>query len=198
MDTEMALTDQLAPRGHDSPSRELTEPWFWALAPKAPEFPADDTWTGKWLWFPPLSLLDRSWATVRAGVDAGLLDYGAKTATLVTNRAAAPSSDDTRRPICIYTRDWRDTEDVRRVLAALRNMGIKETLHYKSDTATREGRYGEGTSTYISPAGSTTLAIPRRTREALEHFHAARAQARAAADARRTGRQRPTRRRDNR
>ncbi|WP_420705738.1 putative phosphothreonine lyase domain-containg protein [Streptomyces sp. NRRL F-5630] len=90
-------------------------------------------------------------------------------------------TDDTRRPICIYTQDWRDIEDVQRVLTALRALGIADVLLYKTDSDTLNGHYGTGASTFVAPATKQKLIIPKRTREALERHHTARAQARAAA-----------------
>lgn len=165
-----------------SPPVELGESWFWAQSPDAPPFPESAPWAGKWLWFPPLSYLDQAWATVCAGVRENRLSYRAKVGTL---RNARPGSGDTRRPICIFTLDWRDTQEVERVLHALRDAGIKDSLHYKTDHDTREGRYGAGVASYLSPAGSRRLVIPRRTRQSLEHYQAATLQARQAADTRR-------------
>ncbi|MFG3044159.1 putative phosphothreonine lyase domain-containing protein [Streptomyces sp. NPDC048241] len=125
---------------------------------------------------------DRSWATIRAATEDGLLGYRSKAATLINVRA---QSDDTRRPICIYTRHWRDIDDVQRVLTSLRALGIVDVLLYKNNSFTRQGRYGTGASTFIAPAAKRNLVIPKRTREALEHHHAARTQARKAAAARR-------------
>lgn len=163
-------------------SHETTEHWLWAAAPDTPLTENDHPWSGKWLWFTPLSLLDTSWITIRAATENGLLGYRSKAATLINTR---PKSDDTRRPICVYTRNWHDIDDVQRVLTNLRALGIVDTLSYKTDTDTRRGRYGTGASTFVAPATRLKLVIPKRTREALEHHHAARTQARIAAAARR-------------
>ncbi|MCF0086436.1 MULTISPECIES: putative phosphothreonine lyase domain-containg protein [unclassified Streptomyces] len=166
----------------DAPSRETTEHWLWAAAPDTTLTEDDHPWSGKWLWFTPLSLLDRSWATIRTATEDGLLGYCSKAATLLNTRT---KSDDTRRPICVYTRDWRNIDDVQRVLTNLRALGIVDVLLYKTDSDTRKGRYGTGASTFVAPATKMKLVIPKRTREALEHQHAARAQARRTAAARR-------------
>ncbi|MFJ8948204.1 putative phosphothreonine lyase domain-containing protein [Streptomyces sp. NPDC102395] len=170
-----------APTG-TTPSRETTEYWLWAHASDASLAEDGRPWSGKWIWFTPLSLLDRSWATIRAATEDGLLGYRSKAATLINAR---PKSDDTRRPICVYTRDWRDIGEVQRVLTSLRALGIADVLLYKTNSDTRGGHYGTGASTFIAPATKANLVIPKRTREALEHHHAARAQARRAAAARR-------------
>ncbi|AJC62089.1 putative phosphothreonine lyase domain-containg protein [Streptomyces sp. 769] len=164
-----------------TPSRETAEYWLWSAAPHTPLTEGNHPRCGKWLWFTPISLLDASWTTIRTATEDGLLGYRSKAATLINTRA---KSDDSRRPICVYTQDWRDLDDVQRVLTNLRALGIVNTLLYKTDSDTRLGRYGAGASTFVAPATKQKLVIPKRTRQALEHHHAARAQARRAATAR--------------
>lgn len=82
---------------------------------------------------------------------------GAKVATL----GSPFDGDPTRRPVIIYTSDCNDEDDVRRVLIALRGLGINDALAYKTDEATELGEYGDRVSTYTSPAGTTKLV--RRT-----------------------------------
>lgn len=178
------MDERLSPPGPHTPSLELTQPWLWALAATVAQPPIGHPRTGKWLWFPPLSQLDGAWAVIRSAVEADRLGFAAKAGTLGNSR---PGSDDTRRPICIYTPDWRDTHDVERILVQLRALGVLDTLRYKTDQATRSGRYGAGAATYLSPAGTVTLIVPRRTREELDHYYEALAQARLAADRRRRG-----------
>jgi hypothetical protein len=57
------------------------------------------------------------------------------------------------RLICVYTSDWHDKDDVRRVLRGLRELGISWGLSYKTDEATLDGRYGSGVSIYVSQQG---------------------------------------------
>ncbi|MFM9596523.1 putative phosphothreonine lyase domain-containing protein [Streptomyces scabiei] len=170
-----------APTG-PTPSRETTAYWLWAHAPGTSLTADSRPWSGKWLWFTPLRLLDRSWSTIHDATEDGLLGYLSKAATLINTR---PESDGTRRPICVYTRDWRDIDDAQRVLTSLRALGIVDNLIYKTNSDTRGGRYSAGASTFVAPATKRKLVIPKRTREALEHHHAARTQARKAAAARR-------------
>lgn len=54
----------------------------------------------------------------------------------------------------MYTRDWGDQEDVARVLAGLRALGIKWRLSYKTNLATASRRYGTGSAIYVSQANS--------------------------------------------
>ena len=49
--------------------------------------------------------------------------------------------------ICVYTYDWTDEEDVRRIREVLRELGFVKKIPYKADQETRAGRYaasGEG------------------------------------------------------
>lgn len=175
--TNTAPTEQQTPR---NPATYTQEPWVWADHPdEDPD--RERLWSGKWLWFPPLCLLDTSWESVRTATHDGLLGYRSKAATLINTRSG---SDDTRRPICIYTNDWRDLEDVERILAALRDLGIVDVLLYKTDTDTQRQRYGQGASTYKALPGRRTMTIPQRTALLLEHHHAGRQQARRAAEQR--------------
>ncbi|MCF3105999.1 DUF1917 domain-containing protein [Streptomyces roseoverticillatus] len=182
MNTKTAPLAQPEVLTSTTPSRETTEPWLWAAAPDTPLTEDVRPFSGKWIWFTPLSLLDASWTTIRAATQDGLLGYRSKAGTLINTRL---KSDDTRRPICVYTRDWRDIDDVQRALTSLRALGIVDVLLYKTDSDTLNGRYGTGASTFVAPAAKPKMVIPLRTREALEHHHAARAQARRAAAARR-------------
>ncbi|MGW3465315.1 putative phosphothreonine lyase domain-containing protein [Streptomyces olivaceoviridis] len=183
MNTKTAPSAQPEAPTSTTPSHETTEPWLWAATPDTPLTEDDHPFSGKWIWFTPLSLLDASWTTIRAATEDGLLGYRSKAATLINTRT---KSDDTRRPICVYTRDWRNIDDVQRVLTNLRALGTADVLLYKTDSDTLNGRYGTGASTFVAPAAKQKLVIPKRTREALEHHHAARAQARAAATRRKT------------
>ncbi|MEU3219825.1 putative phosphothreonine lyase domain-containg protein [Streptomyces sp. NPDC006971] len=182
MNTKTAPSAQPEALTSTTPSRETTEPWLWAAAPDTPLTEDDHPFSGKWIWFTPLSLVDASWTTIRTATEDSLLGYRSKAATLINTRT---KSDDTRRPICIYTRDWHDVDDVQRVLTNLRTLGITDLLLYKTNSDTLNGRYGTGASTFVAPAAKQKLVIPKRSREALEHHHAARSQARRAAAARR-------------
>ncbi len=43
--------------------------------------------------------------------------------------------------ICVYTYDWTDEADVRRVRQELRALGITSKIPYKTDDDTNAGRY---------------------------------------------------------
>ncbi|MGK4586046.1 putative phosphothreonine lyase domain-containing protein [Kitasatospora sp. HPMI-4] len=138
-----------------TPSTTTNAPWLWAAAPGAP-FPyheAPVTPHGKWLWFLPVRALDAGWWLVKRAVEEGKLGPGAKVATL----GNPFDGDPTRRPVIVYTADRTDEADVRRVLIALRALGVNDALAYKTDEATQLGEYGDRTSLYTSPVGTTKV-----------------------------------------
>lgn len=86
--------------------------------------------------FPLLENLDRVWLTVVEGVLSGRLGPSAKVAAIGTER------DSIVRLICIYTRDFSDVVDVKRVLLALVEMKLVDVedggngIYYKCDAYT--------------------------------------------------------------
>jgi hypothetical protein len=126
--------------------------WIHAYADKGPQ-PAGQA-SGKWLVFVPVRYVDQYWRIVKQAVEDGKLGPAAKVATARPN---PDEIDPTRRPIVVYTTDWRDEDDVRRVLRGLRSLGISWRLTYKTDEATMTGVYGRHAGTYVSPSGSSDL-----------------------------------------
>jgi hypothetical protein len=93
--------------------------------------------------FPELTNLSRTWRLVVDGVINSRLGPTAK---------VAPDNgrpDD--RLICVYTKDFRDKEDVIRVLQELVSMGLAGTgrpIYYKSDSYTLLDIYSKTATTY--------------------------------------------------
>lgn len=110
--------------------------------------------TGKWLLFPSLAEVDRIWSTVAQSVCKGQLGPMAKVAT------GSIKSPDGARVICIYTKDFTDQKDVKRVLDALVELDLvdlhsTQSISYKSDAYTVLGidynnEYGIKASQYRS------------------------------------------------
>jgi len=119
------------------PSKVTGDYWVYADSPAATE--ADGARTGKWLVFVPARQVDQWWGLIRLATEQGLLGTSAKAATARPNELATSQRT---KLICVYTRDWQDHGDVRRVLPQLRNLGVTARLSYKTDEATASGVYG--------------------------------------------------------
>lgn len=77
--------------------------------------------------------MDEVWAKIEKATEEGRLGGSAKVAT-------AEAGAETR-VICVYTYDWADEKDVRRVRKELRKLGITRKIPYKADEDTLAGRY---------------------------------------------------------
>ena len=134
------------------PSRVTDDYWVYAYGPAKHE--ADGCRTGKWLVFVPAGQIDRWWQLIRLATEQGHLGISAKAATARHNELATSQRT---KLICVYTRDWQDQDDVRRVLRQLRDRGVTWRLSYKTDEATLSGVYGTGSAIYVSQPGSPDL-----------------------------------------
>lgn len=145
----MRANEELDPHAmaETRPSSYTGDYWLWAEAPDRRRSPA----SGKWLVFVYLPDVDQHWDRIRQAVEAGRLGPVAKVATA---KPSSLSSNTRTRLICVYTADWRDTDDVRRALRGLRALGISWRLSYKTDEATAIGRYGAGAAIYVSQPDS--------------------------------------------
>lgn len=64
-------------------------------------------------------------------------------------------------PACIYTRDYRDIDDLHHVLTVLRELGIEGWIDYKRDCDTARGLYGRGALHWFSPPGTVSIEAPK-------------------------------------
>ncbi len=133
----------------------LTEPQpsqvidvYWLVAERSiGEYPAYTERSGKWLVFVPVEQIDDVWAKIKAATEAGLLGQSSKVATAMPNpNATNPNT----KVICVYTYDWTDEVDVRRVRGQLRSVGIVAKIPYKSDDDTLAGNYANRGNKRIS------------------------------------------------
>ena len=102
---------------------------------------------GKWLVYRPREEIDSAWLGIARATFNKTLGRGAKVSTSEENKAK-------RHVICIYTRNYLDLEDVKRVRGLLRDMGFTEPLCYKPDIYT-----------YLDIYSGTTKLSPCRYRE---------------------------------
>lgn len=89
---------------------------------------------GKWMLFPAVGRVDEDWSVVVKAMEKGELGEAAKVA------AADGSGDGKARLICVYTSDFGDAGDVKRVLCKLVDLGLvgkgPRSIYYKCDAFT--------------------------------------------------------------
>ncbi|HEX6480485.1 MAG TPA: putative phosphothreonine lyase domain-containing protein, partial [Ktedonobacteraceae bacterium] len=61
-------------------------------------------------------------------------------------------------PLCVYTKNFEDHDDVLRVLCGLRDAGVDQRVAYKSDEMTLSGMKG---SLWYSPAHTRLMQRPK-------------------------------------
>ncbi|KAF3007529.1 hypothetical protein E8E13_006213 [Curvularia kusanoi] len=86
--------------------------------------------SGKWMLFPKVQEVTRIWKTVVEATTNDRLGPMAK---------VAPEDGKDERLICVYTKDFRDEDDVLRVLKELEDLdliGTGRSIYYKSDAFT--------------------------------------------------------------
>lgn len=132
-----------------NPTDVTDEYWVWTDAPPARTETAGRG--GKWLIFSHPEQHDEAWALVRDATEDGTLGVQAKAATAKGNPLAKGSKT---LLICVYTGDFEDRDDVKRVLARLRELGFGDRIYYKTNEDTRNRVYGKGASLYTAQAGS--------------------------------------------
>ncbi|KPI44428.1 uncharacterized protein AB675_8445 [Cyphellophora attinorum] len=94
---------------------------------------------GKWMLFPHRDDVDQVWHTVAQATWDGELGDLAKVAPY------DPHDQKQEQLICVYTKDFSDIDDVKRVLKAMRRLGLvkggdtSKAIYYKSDAYTYLG-----------------------------------------------------------
>ena len=151
-----------------TPKRKALKQAIWKLALDT------NCFSGKWMIFPRHEDADRVWRAVCQGVDSGKLGHIAKIATSdpppdpmqqpTTGFRAFDKQEDFRL-ICVYTKDFSDEKDVRRVLDSLVELKLVKLpeddmsngIYYKCDAYTHldissKSPYGLKASLYSSRA----------------------------------------------
>ncbi|KAJ5289071.1 hypothetical protein N7478_002101 [Penicillium angulare] len=87
---------------------------------------------GKWMLFPSVQMVDSTWKTIVKALDKGDVCADAKVAT--------NDGSDQSRLICVYTEDFGDKDDVKRVLQMLAREQLfnprERPIYYKADAYT--------------------------------------------------------------
>lgn len=124
---------------------------YWVCASATGQGAAPYPRPGKWMIFTDPSRQDAAWSTIREATEQGQLGVGAKAATARPNPLRGRSA---YLLTCVYTGDHGNHADVRRVLAALRELGFAAWLSYKAAEDTVSGVYGPGSAMYVSQPGA--------------------------------------------
>lgn len=135
-----------APNSLLKPSQVVDDYWIYARRVVG-AYPARTERSGKWLVFVPIPQLDEVWATIRAATADGRLGEASKVATMRPNPNAANRAT---KVICVYTYDFEDVDDARRIRQELRKLGIHQKIPYKADHDTLAGKYVIEGHTHIS------------------------------------------------
>jgi len=127
------------------PSEVTKEYWIYAERQQG-EYPEFTPQSGKWLIFVPEKDADEVWAKIKKATEEGKLGGASKVATA----KPSPLGRREQKVICVYTYDWTDEKDARRVREELRKLGITNKIPYKSDEDTLSGKYRSTGHTKIS------------------------------------------------
>ena len=139
-DHEDIVTDQMrmaASLSDRKPSEVVEVYWLYAENESAAYPQATDN-SGKWLVFVDAHEVDEVWSAVAKATREGRLGGRSKVATAAPNGF---SQDPTKRVICVYTYDWKDVGDVKRVREVLHQLGVNRKIAYKSDEDSMSGKY---------------------------------------------------------
>lgn len=123
----------------------------WLYAEPKPKPSYDSSTVGKWQLFIPRLAIDDVWDTFATAVQRGELGISAKVSAALPNpNAHDPSS----HVVILYAADWRDIDDLRRMLRKIREAGIAQPVYFKRDRETLAGQYSTRSDGPVSVWGS--------------------------------------------
>lgn len=125
------------PYSDAKPSKVTDVYWIYPIRKKG-KYPKATPRSGKWLIFVDPENVDEVWAKIKKAVEEGKLGDSAKVSTAKPNPLAGKSR---AHVICVYTYDWTDENDVKRIREELRKLGITNKIPYKADEDTLKGKY---------------------------------------------------------
>lgn len=134
------------PYSNAQPS-EVTDVYWICAIRKRGKYPEATSRSGKWLIFVDIEEVDEVWAKIKKATEEGKLGDSAKVATAKPSPLSAHRSE---KVICVYTYDWTEEEDVRRIREELRKLGITKRIPYKTNEDTLSGKYRVTGHTRIS------------------------------------------------
>lgn len=139
-----SYSEKLCPEGEeeekfaDARPSETTEVFWITARQKKGKYPRGSIRKGKWLIFSPKAKIDDVWREIKRATEEGELGGSSKVATARPSRL---SKNKDEFVICVYTYDWKDAADARRVRQRLRELGVTQRIAYKSDEDTHMGKY---------------------------------------------------------
>lgn len=119
---------------------DVTDRFWLETERKRGNYPEPTERSGKWLIYVAPRNVDAVWRKIRDAVEAGKLGGRAKVSTALRDGLGMGKSSGAR-VICVYTYDWTDEADVRRVRRTLRRLSIVGRIPYKADEDTLAGKY---------------------------------------------------------
>lgn len=121
----------------DPKPSEFTEDYWIHAYRERGDYPESTPRSGKWLVFVNERDVDEVWDKIKKATEEGKLGSSAKVATAKPN----PLGTQGKRVICVYTYDYKDEKDVKRVREELRKLDITSKIPYKADKDTLSGKY---------------------------------------------------------
>ena len=129
------------------PSKATDGYWIFASRKKG-KYPRPTPKSGKWLIFVNEREVDAAWAKIKRAVEEGRLGQEVKVST-PKPKPADIGYKKAEHVICVYTYDWTDKKDVKRIREELRKLGITNKIPYKADDDPRYAARGDkGISRY--------------------------------------------------
>lgn len=123
----------------------------WLYAEREPKPLYDPALVGKWNVFVPRTAVDKVWAALADATERGELGISAKVSASLSNPNA---HDPNSHVVILYAADWRDIEELRRMLRRIREAEIKQSVYFKRDIETLSGKYSTKNKPTVSVWGS--------------------------------------------
>lgn len=123
----------------------------WLYAEPTPKPTYDSALVGKWQLFIPRVAVDKVWEDLANATESGELGVSAKVSAALSNLNA---HDLGSHVVILYASDWRDLDDLRRLLRRIRKTGIEQTVYFKRDRETLADKYSEKSKPTVSVWGS--------------------------------------------
>jgi hypothetical protein len=115
------------------PSKYTEDYWIRAYSQKQK---TGTKFGGKWLLFTPKNHIDAAWAQVKDATERNLLGPESKVSTKLGEQGPD-------YVICVFTKNWKNEEDVMRVRQVLRDLGFERPIPYKTNEDTIARKYAK-------------------------------------------------------